>query len=326
MCYHRPVLWFFCHQVSVYGDDDVSETPAQIESALDGELSPNGGAAAPFKLTITAGSDMDNAKGLLEAALDQFSANDPRRTAVSAMLEIYQQVEDSEFPTEFPVDISFSKHAYRHVQRDCIMVQGDLVLERASGTWNDLLDLYDRTSKNCPGIVVVVQIPQELVSRLEVLDVTPRRNSMAPGLNDDDADLNVDDDDDDAGGGAPAGGFASDGDDDDDGVFASDGDDDDDIDDKNEDNDDDDDKNDDDDAGVPVLEGGGQGLSNAADEDDEGAKTVGNAGASETPLPAAKSASRLTPRDPRAAAAAEPRPAPGPNTRPKRNAQKKYRE
>jgi len=201
---------------------------------------------------------MDNAKGLLEAALDQFSANDPRRTAVSAMLEIYQQVEDSEFPTEFPVDISFSKHAYRHVQRDCIMAQGDLVLERASGTWNDLLDLYDRTSKNCPGIVFVVQIPQELVSRLEVLDVTPRRNSMAPGLNDDDDDdLNVDDDDDDAGGGAPAGGFASDGDDDDDGVFASDEDDDDDIDDKNEDNDDDDDKNDDDDAGVPVLEGAG---------------------------------------------------------------------
>ena len=67
-------------------------------------------------------------------------------------------------------------------------------------------------------------------------------------------------------------------------------------------------------------------MKNAADEDNEGAFTVGNAGASETPLPAAKSASRLTRRDPRAAAAAESLPAPGPNTRPKRNAPKKYRE
>ena len=313
--------------MSAQGDDWVSSTLERIEIPLCGVLNPHDGAAAPFELVITAGSELRNAIGLLDLARDQFGVNDPRRTALSALSEIYEQVEESEYNSaKFPMEIYYSKNALKHIQSGCIMAHGDRMLNQEhlekQRTWAEVVDLYERNSKNAPGIVYVVQMNKNLVSRLQVLDVTPRRTPKTAGAGSGGGGR---------GGGAPAGGFASDDDDDDDEDDEGEKNDDeknDDDDDKNDEDNDDDDKNDDDDdhAGVPAPEGGGQGFKNAADEDNEGAFTVGNAGASETPLPAAKSESRLTRRDPRAAAAAEPLPAPGPNTRLKRNAPKKYRE
>lgn len=105
MCYNLPVLWFCCHQVSAQGDDWVSSTLERIEIPLCGVLNPHDGAAAPFELVITAGSELRNAIGLLDLARDQFGVNDPRRTALSALSEIFEQVEESEYESaNFPME------------------------------------------------------------------------------------------------------------------------------------------------------------------------------------------------------------------------------
>ena len=317
--------WYCCRQVNVLDTDLVSSVLERaIENPLSGIFSPSDGPNAPFELAITDGTDLVGTIERLELARDQYNVDDPCYTVVSVLWELYKQVENGDFEgAVFPTEAIFTKNAMKCLGGGCAVNQGDIIVEKdvARGNWKEVPGFLEKTSKNIPAIVVVVHITKDLTNRLDMIDVTPRRDhkaAAARGVGGGRGRVAAADPKAVAaggGGGGRRGGAAA-------GGFASDDDDDDDDDDENE--------NENDDAAAAAmfaLEGVQQGSKNAADEDDEGTFAVGNVGASETPLPAAKSASRLTPHtDPQATAAADPSPAPSANIRPKRNAPKKYRE
>ena len=137
MSYNLPVLWFCCHQVCVHSNDSIWATLLVIESVLGGELNPYNGAAAPFELTITAGSDLSNAEELLGIARDQFDVKNPCRTIVSALQDVYEQVMSFDYEcAKLPTEAYCCRSAQRFVQSDCIPSNGDRMIskEDAKGT------------------------------------------------------------------------------------------------------------------------------------------------------------------------------------------------